>query len=224
MAHQNGETMTTIKRVGVLGSGDVGQTLAKGLKAHGYEVRIGSRSPAKLAAFVAETKIPSGSFSAGAAWGEALVLSVLGRAATEALMEALPQNLAGKPIIDTTNPISDEPPEDGVLRLFTGPNRSLMEDLQATFPQAHLVKAFNSVGSELMVNPKFPREKPTMFYCGNNTGAKAFAARIIEQFGWEGADMGTAVAARAMEPLVQLWCIPGFRENDWTHAFRMLRL
>ena len=217
-------TTTTIKRVGVLGSGDVGQTLAKGLKAHGYEVRIGSRSPAKLAAFVTETKIPSGTFAAVAAWGEALVLSVLGKAAAEALMEALPQNLAGKPILDTTNPISDEPPEDGVIRFFTGPNRSLMEDLQATFPQAHLVKAFNSVGSGLMVNPEFSGAKPTMFYCGNNAGAKAFAARIIDQFGWEGADMGTAVAARAIEPLCQLWCIPGFRENEWSHAFRLLRL
>jgi len=216
--------MTTMKRVGVLGSGQVGQTLAKGLKAHGYEVRIGSRSPAKLAAFVTETKIPSGSFAAVAAWGEALVLSVLGRAAAEALMEALPQNLAGKPIVDTTNPISDEPPEDGVLRLFTGPNRSLMEDLQATFPQAHLVKAFNSVGNGLMVNPKFPGAKPTMFYCGNDAGAKAFVARIIDQFGWEGADMGTAVAARAIEPLVQLWCIPGLREKKWGHAFHLLRL
>ncbi|HYR68438.1 MAG TPA: NAD(P)-binding domain-containing protein [Candidatus Dormibacteraeota bacterium] len=216
--------MATIKRVGVLGSGIVGQTLAKGLKAHGYEVQIGSRSPAKLAAFVTETKIPSGTFSAVAAWSEALVLSVLGRAAAEALMEALPQNLAGKPILDTTNPISDEPPEDGVIRFFTGPNRSLMEDLQATFPQAHLVKAFNSVGSGLMVNPKFPGTKPTMFYCGNNAGAKAFAAGIIEQFGWEGADMGTVVAARAIEPLCQLWCIPGLRENDWAHAFRLQRL
>ena len=215
--------MATIKRVGVLGSGVVGQTLAKGFKTHGYEVQIGSRSPAKLASFVTETKIPSGTFSAVAAWSEALVLSVLGKAAAEALMEALPQNLAGKPILDTTNPIGDESPEDGVIKCFTGPNRSLMEELQATFPQAHLVKAFNSVGSSLMVNPKF-KEKPTMFYCGNNAGAKAFAARIIEQFGWEGADMGTAVAARAIEPLAQLWCIPGFRENQWTHAFRLLRL
>ena len=216
--------MTTMKRVGVLGSGKVGQTLAKGLKAHGYEVRIGSRSPAKLAAFVTETKIPSGTFAAIAAWGEALVLSVLGKAAAEALMEALPQNLAGKPILDTTNPISDEPPEDGVIRYFTGPNRSLMEDLQATFPQAHLVKAFNSVGSALMVNPSFPGGRPTMFYCGNDAGAKTVVARIIDQFGWEGADMGTAKAARAIEPLCQLWCIPGFRENKWTgHAFHLLR-
>ena len=217
--------MKTIKRVGVLGSGEVGKTLAKGLKAHGYEVHIGSRSPAKLAAFSNETKIPSGTFSDVAAWGEAVVLSVVGRAAKDALSEAQPQNLAGKPILDTTNPISDEPPEDGVIRCFTGPNRSLMEELQGTFPQAHFVKAFNSVGSDLMVNPKFSGGKPTMFYCGNNADAKAFVAKIIDQFGWEGADMGTAVAARAIEPLAVLWCIPGFRQNQWNdHAFHLMRL
>ena len=132
--------------------------------------------------------------------------------------------LRGKLVLDTTNPIAEEPPVDGVLRFFTGPNDSLMERLQAAFPEARFVKAFNSVGNALMVNPSFPGGKPTMFYCGNDAPAKEVVARIIEQFGWEGADMGTAVAARALEPLCQLWCIPGLRENRWTHAFRLLRL
>ena len=92
------------------------------------------------------------------------------------------------------------------------------------FPDAKLVKAFNSVGNSLMVNPAFAGAKPTMFYCGNDAKAKADTARIIEQFGWEPADMGTARAARAIEPLCQLWCIPGFRENKWAdHAFHLLR-
>jgi hypothetical protein len=131
--------------------------------------------------------------------------------------------LTGKLVIDTTNPISLEPPVDGVLRFFTGPNDSLMERLQAAFPEARFVKAFNSVGNAFMVNPSFPGGTPTMFYCGNHAGAKAEVARLIERFGWEAADMGTAVAARAIEPLCQLWCIPGLRENRWTHAFRLLR-
>jgi len=111
-----------------------------------------------------------------------------------------------------------------VIRFFTGPNDSLMERLQKAYPNARFVKAFNSVGNAFMVNPSFPGGKPTMFYCGNAPQAKAIVARILEQFGWEGADMGTAVAARAIEPLCQLWCIPGFRENRWTHAFHLLRL
>jgi predicted dinucleotide-binding enzyme len=152
-----------------------------------------------------------------------LVLSVLGRAAKAALQEAGAAHLTGKLIIDTTNPIADAPPEDGVIRYFSGPNASLMEDLQAAFPDAKFVKAFNSVGSALMVSPAFAGEKPTMFYWGNDASAKAIVARVIDQFGWEGADMGTAKAARAIEPLCQLWCIPGFREHSWRHAFRLMR-
>jgi predicted dinucleotide-binding enzyme len=81
---------------------------------------------------------------------------------------------------------------------------------------------FCGVGNALMVNPELPGGRPTMFYCGNDAGAKAAVARIIEQFGWEGADMGTAKAARAIEPLCQLWCIPGLLQNRWTHAFRLM--
>lgn len=176
-------------RFGVLGSGPVGQVLAKGLNRHGHDVRIGSRTPKKLAEFSAANGIPSGTFADVAAWAEALVLAVQGR-----------------------------------IRFFTGPNDSLMERLQKAFPDARLVKAFNSVGNALMVNPSFPGGKPTMFYCGNDADAKRLVARIIEQFGWEPADMGKATAARAIEPLCQLWCIPGFLENRWTHAFRLLRL
>jgi predicted dinucleotide-binding enzyme len=214
---------STPKRFGVLGSGDVGQALAKGLAANGYEVRIGTRSPGKLAKFSKSTGIPEGSFQDVATWGEAVVLAVLGTAALEAVQLAGPDNLSGKLVIDTTNPISDEPPEDGVLRYFTGPNESLMERLQAAHPGVLFVKAFNSVGSALMVHPMLSGGPPTMFYCGNDAGAKKTVARILEQFGWEGADMGSAVAARSLEPLGQLWCIPGFRENDWMHAFRLLR-
>jgi predicted dinucleotide-binding enzyme len=110
-----------------------------------------------------------------------------------------------------------------VLRYFTGPNESLLERLQAAYPQARFVKAFNSVGSDLMVHPMLSGGPPTMFLCGDDSGAKATVADLLERFGWEAADMGEAKAARAIEPLAQLWCIPGFRENDWMHAFRLLR-
>jgi predicted dinucleotide-binding enzyme len=209
-------------RFGVIGSGPVGKVLATGLKTHGYEVMIGSRTPAKLADFTSGTGIAAGTFDAVARWAEAVVLAVAGRVAEEALRTAGKSNLDGKLVIDTTNPISAEPPVDGVIRYFTTPNSSLMEQLQQAFPKARFVKAFNSVGNALMVNPSFPGGKPTMFYCGNDAEAKALVARVIEQFGWEGADMGRAAAARAIEPLAQLWCIPGFRENRWNHAFRLL--
>jgi len=211
-------------RIGVIGSAVVGQTLAGGLKKHGYEVRIGSRTPEKLAAFSQQSGIQAGTFADVAAWAESVILAVKGAAAEQAVRDANPASLRGKAVIDTTNPIADAPPEDGVLKFFTSPNDSLMERLQAAFPDVHFVKAFNSVGSALMVNPSFAGGKPTMFYCGNDAAAKGIAAKIIDQLGWEGADMGTAKAARALEPLCQLWCIPGFRENAWTnHAFRLMK-
>jgi 8-hydroxy-5-deazaflavin:NADPH oxidoreductase len=216
-------TAATVKRFGVLGSGEVGQVLSKGLAAAGYEVRIASRTPGKLAAFSKKTGIPAVTLKEAAAWAEALVLSVKGVAALEAIELADPKNFEGKLVIDTTDPITADPPEDGVLRLFTGPNESLMERLQAAHPKARFVKAFNSVGAELMVHPALNGGPPTMFYCGNDAAAKAVVAKILEQLGWEGADMGSALAARAIEPLAVLWCIPGFREDAWDHAFRLLQ-
>jgi predicted dinucleotide-binding enzyme len=212
-------------RIGVIGSGQVGQTLSRGLKTHGYETRIASRSPDKLAEFSKSSGIQAGTLAEVSAWAEGVVLAVKGDAAEAAVREAGAANLNGKLVIDTTNPIANEPPEDGVLKYFTSPNSSLMERLQTACPDAKFVKAFNSVGSALMVNPAFPGgAKPTMFYCGNDAGAKAIVATILEQFGWDAADMGTAKAARAIEPLCQLWCIPGFRDNAWaTHAFALLR-
>ena len=211
-----------MNKVGILGSAVVGQTLARGLKRHGYDVRIGSLTPAKLSEFSSSSGIPAATFADIAEWADLLVLAVHGAAAEQALRGAGVANIAGKPVIDTTNPISEQPPVDGVLQFFTGPNSSLLERLQTAFPDAHLVKAFNSVGSARMVNPSFQQGTPTMFYCGNDAGAKAAVAEILTRFGWTPADMGSAVAARAIEPLCQLWCIPGFRQNHWTHAFAVL--
>jgi 8-hydroxy-5-deazaflavin:NADPH oxidoreductase len=210
-------------KVGVLGSGDVAKTLADGFLKHGHAVKVGSRTPAKLAEWAAGTKGRSaGTFAEAAAFGELLVLAVKGKAAAEALTLAGMKNIAGKTVIDACNPIEDAPPEKGVLRFFTDINLSLMETLQRQFADAHFVKAYNSVGTPCMVNPEFASGKPTMFICGNDAGAKQQVAQINEQFGWETADMGTVEAARAIEPLCMLWCIPGFTRNDWMHAFKLL--
>lgn len=204
-----------MSRYGVMGSGEVGQALAAGLREVGHEVRIGTRDPAKHPG--------TGGFAEVARWAEALVLAVPGPAAEAVVRDAGAEHLRGKLVIDPTNPIGNEPPEDGVLRLTTGPNSSLMERLQTVFPEARFVKAFNSVGSDLMVHPKLPGGPPTMFICGNDADAKATVSALLRQFGWEPADMGTAKSARAIEPLAQLWCIPGFLHDQWTHAFRLLR-
>ncbi len=148
-------------------------------------------------------------------------MAVKGTATLKVLEEA--RQVEGKIIIDATNPIAEQPPQDGVLQFYTSHDKSLMEELQQNFPAARFVKAFNCVGNALMVNPDFGGLKPTMFIAGNDNQAKSEVEEILTLFGWETEDMGTAVAARAIEPLCILWCIPGFRQNQWMHAFKLLK-
>jgi predicted dinucleotide-binding enzyme len=211
-------------KVGVIGSGVVGQVLADGFLKHGHEVMRGSRQPAKLAGWKAAAgpKAWAGTFAEAAGFGELVVLAVKGSAARDAI-DACEGVLAGKTVIDTTNPIADAPPVNGVLRFFTGPNESLLEALQERAPKARLVKAFSCVGNALMVDPRLPGGPPTMFICGNDDGARRQVAAVLAEFGWETEDLGRAEAARAIEPLCMLWCIPGFRRDSWTHAFKLLR-
>lgn len=212
-------------KIGILGSGVVGQTLGSGFIRHGYEVMLGTRSPEKLTDWKLKAGESGrvGSFAEAAAFGDILVLAVKGAAAEDTLKTAGRENLSGKAIIDATNPIADSPPDNGVLRFFTSLDDSLMEQSQRAFPDARFVKAFNSVGNALMVNPDFGGIKPTMFICGNDSRAKQEVSRILDLFGFEVEDMGGAQAARAIEPLCILWCIPGFLHNQWTHAFKLLR-
>ena len=210
-------------KVGILGSGDVAKAFAIGFLKHGHDVLMGTRSPAKLADWAKQNpKGRIGSFAEAANFADLAVLAVKGTVAADALRTAGPANLAGKSVIDATNPISDLPPVNGVLRFFTNLDESLMERLQREFENLHFVKAFNSVGSASMVNPQFKGGKPSMFICGNDDAAKTAVTGVLDQFGWETVDMGKAEAARAIEPLCMLWCIPGFLRNDWVHAFKLL--
>jgi hypothetical protein len=211
-------------KIGVLGSGIVAQTLASGFLKHGHDTMVGTRDTSKLAEWAGQNPQGRvGSFSETAAFGQVVVLAVKGTAAADALRAARAENLSGKPVIDATNPIADAPPVNGVLKFTTNLDESAMEQLQREFPAAHLVKAFNSVGSDQFVNPEFKEGRPTMFICGNDEPAKKTVTQILDQFGWDTADMGGVEAARAIEPLCMLWCIPGFLRNEWTHAFKLLR-
>ena len=211
------------KKIGVVGSGVVGQTLAKGFLKHGYAVMIGTNTPRKRDELAASTGAQPGSFEETAAFGDIIVLATKGAAADAALRTAGLANLAGKIVIDTTNPIAEAPPVNGVLKFFTSLDESLMERLQRLAPDARLVKAFSCVGNALMVDPQLGGGQPTMFICGNEAEAKREVSAILEQFGHDVADMGAVEAARAIEPLCILWCIPGFRENSWRHAFKLIR-
>lgn len=214
-----------MKKVGIIGSGNVAKELAKGFLKNGYKVTMGTRHPEKLQEFKNSEApgIEIAGFDEATAFGELIVLAVKGSAAKEALNLAGAGNLSGKTIMDATNPIADKAPENGVMHFFTDLETSLMEQLQNAFPDAKFVKAYNSVGAAFMVDPPF-ESKPTMFICGNDENAKKEASEIIGLFGWDVFDMGSATAARAIEPLCMLWCIPGIKDNSWTHAFKLLKL
>ena len=192
---------------------------------HGHEVEIGTREPAKLKDWLAKNPgVKVASSADAAAFGDLVVLAVAGEAAEAALKLPGARALEGKTVIDACNPIGGGPPVNGVLPFFTPQNESLMERLQKAYPTAHFVKAFNSVGSGQMINPQFAGGRPTMFICGDDASAKKTVAQILDQFGWDTEDMGAVEAARAIEPLCKLWCIPGIGKNDWSpHAFKLLR-
>jgi len=213
-------------KVGILGSAAVGQALGKAFLVEGYEVMIGTRDTSKESLVkwhTANATAKLGSFADAAKFGELIVLAVSGDATKQVLELAGPENFSNKVVIDTTNPIAKALPENGVLKYFTSLDRSLMEDLQQSFPTAKFVKAFNSVGNAVMYKPKFSGTRPTMFICGNDEASKKMVTSILDAFGHETEDMGKAEAARAIEPLCMLWCIPGFLRNQWTHAFKLLK-
>ena len=213
-------------KIGVLGSGDVGRVLASAFLKEAHQVMLGTRDTSKDQVVKWKKENPGGivgTFSDTAAFGDVLVLATAGSVSLSAIEMAGKENFEEKLVIDATNPIAPEPPVKGVLKFFTSLNHSLLEMIQEKIPAARVVKAFNSVGNSLMYKPDFNGIRPTMFICGNDAAAKKTTTGILEVFGWEVEDMGPAEAARAIEPLCILWCIPGFIRNEWTHAFKLLK-
>jgi len=213
-------------KVGILGSGIVGRVLASAFLKEGYNVMMGTRNTAKeeVLKWARENPIgKTGHFAETAQFGELLVLATGGTVTEEAVALAGIENFSGKIVIDATNPIAPSQPENGVLKFFTTLDNSLMERLQKLVPTARFVKAFNSVGNAFMYKPQFAGGPPTMFICGNDAEAKNMVTAILADFGWETEDMGHVQAARAIEPLCILWCIPGLLRNQWSHAFKLLK-
>ena len=213
-------------KVGIIGSGNVGRVLATGFLKEGHEIMLGTRNISKEEVIKWKNENKDGllgSFQETAQFGEVIVLAVSGLVTEDAINLAGKEHLSNKVIIDTTNPIAAVPPENGVIRYFTTLEESLMEKIQKILPDAKVVKAFSCVGNAFMYKPNFNGSIPTMFICGNDDVAKKTVTDILTSFGWETEDMGKVEAARAIEPLCILWCIPGFIRNQWTHAFKLLK-
>jgi len=211
-------------KVGILGTGDVGKALAKGFLTLGHEVMIGARSATseKAAALAAElgAGASAGSFSDAARFGELVVLATLGAVNDQVVAAAGPDNLAGKVVLDTTNPLDLSkgfPPA-----LIVPAEGSGGQQIQALAPAARVVKVFNTVGNSLMFRPALPGGAPTMFLCGDDEGARATVAKLVGEFGWEPADVGPLSAAHWLEAMCMVWVATAARTGRWDKAFKLV--
>jgi hypothetical protein len=213
-------------KVGILGSGVVGQALGRGFAGRGHDVKIGSRTPDsdKLKEWSknAGPKASTGTLAEAAAFGEILVIATMGTATEHVIDLASPRNFSGKLVVDATNPLDFSqgmPPG-----LFVGLTDSLGERIQRKLPDAKIVKCFNTVSNVQMVDPKFPGEPPEMLICGNDAEAKKRVTEILKLLGWPAAlDVGGIEGARWLEALVPLWVRAGATLNTWMHAFKVVR-
>lgn len=207
--------------VGILGSGDVAQSLGTGFLKHGHSVMLGTRDPAKLAQWqAANPEAQVGSFEAAARFAELAILATLGSAVADVLQLAGTANFDGKTVIDATNPLRFD--ESGP-HLSIGFDDSQGEQVQRLLPNAHVVKAFNIVGHDDMVDPQFDGGPPTMLIAGNDEGAKKTVTSILESFGWDVADLGGIEASRYLEPICLAWVLYAIRNGSRHHAFKLLR-
>jgi len=211
-------------KVGIVGSGDVAKALGTGFIALGHEVKLGSRTPESEGLVAWRTKsgahASTGTFSEAAAFGEVLVLSTHGVENENAIRLAGAKHFSGKIVIDTTNPLEFGPDHRPALAI--GWKDSAGERVQKLLPDAHVVKAFNTVGNAHMFKPNFPGGPPDMFYCGNDAGAKKKVAEWLKLFGWNPVDVGGIEGSRLLEPMCILWVTIGMSSGDWGIAFKLL--
>ena len=209
-------------KIGILGSGDVAKALAAGFLSRGHEVMLGTREASKLDGWRRDhPRSSAGSFAQTASFGEVAVLATLGSATVGIVTGAGAERFSGKVVIDATNPLTFE--ENAPPRLFVGGDDSLGERVARALPQARVVKAFNTVGHALMVDPKLAGGPPTMFIAGNDAAAKETVTGFLTAFGWETADLGGIEASRYLEAMCVAWVLYGVQTQTWRHAFKLLR-
>jgi predicted dinucleotide-binding enzyme len=208
-------------KIGVLGSGPAGQTLATGFLEKGHPVMIGSRDSAKLRGWLrhAGPGAQVGTFAETAQFGELVVLSVLGSAAEEVIRLAGVESLTGKIVIDASDPLDFSSGRPG---LFIGTTDSLGERIQRLVPDAHVVKGLNVAQADVAVNPSLTGDEPDMFIAGDNDEAKRTVSQLLAEFGWPVIDMGDIESARWLEALSLAWVVYSHRTGKTHHAFKLI--
>lgn len=212
-------------KVGILGTGQVAQSLAHGFLALGHEVMLGSRESGNAVAAKwaqgAGPRASTGTFEQAAAYGELLVLATLGTATPNAIAMAGPRHFDGKLVLDVTNPLDfskGRPPA-----LVGAPGSSAGEIHQGLLPKAQVVKTFNTVGNALFFRPQLQAgARGDMFLCGDDAEAKRRTAELIREFGWEPVDVGDIDASHYLEATCMVWILNAMKNNAWNRAFKLV--
>jgi predicted dinucleotide-binding enzyme len=206
-------------KVGILGSGSVGQSLAKGFIDQGHEVWLATHEPESDKGKGLKDAVPGAmvcDFTTAAKESELAVFCVKWTGAEEVIKLAGAENLADKIVIDTSNILKPE----GETMVYGGEGKSAGEQVLGWLPNANVVKAFNTVGADVMYKPKFSTT-PTMFIAGDDAEAKKQVGEIATAFGWEPLDAGVLVCSRELEAMAVVW-IRYSMAHGRGHAFKML--
>jgi len=223
-------------KIGILGTGIVGKTLAAKLNEMGHDVMIGTRnvsetlskvnkdmmgSPPFKEWYSQNPKVKFGTFAEAAQFGEMIMLATHGVATIAAIDVAGKNNFKGKVVVDTTNPLDFSqgmPPKFAVTL-----GNSLGKQIQKHIPEAKVVKAFNTVNAFVMVSPKREEGDPDLFIAGNDEEAKNKFKSLAEKMGWKRVlDIGDISNSYWLEAMTMFWVYFGDKYNNWTHAFKLL--
>ena len=209
-------------KIGILGSGVVAQTLGSGFVGKGHHVKLGTREAAKLDGWVNEAGKDGsvGSLTDAAEFGELVIVAVSGAAAVSAVEQAGIDHFNDKTVIDVTNPLDFSA---GFPKFTVVQGNSLAEQLQRVLPGSKVVKAFNMINSNVMVDPKFGDERGTLFIAGDDKAAKNETTKLAEGFGWEVLDFGAIEQAYFLEAFAFGFISYAFKTNDWMRSIRFLK-
>ncbi|MER6303372.1 NAD(P)-binding domain-containing protein [Kitasatospora sp. NPDC001539] len=214
-------------RIGIIGTGVVGQTLGGKLISLGHRVTLGSRDKdnEKALAWAGQAGPDghAGTFAEAAAFGELVINATGGTVSLEALRAAGAEHLSGKLLIDVSNPLVFGP--DGGVSLDPVNTDSVGERIQREFPEARVVKALNTLNCALMVEPAKLTGEHNLFIAGNDAGAKAETVALLGEFGWPSewiVDLGDIAGARATEMLMPFWLrmMGHFGDAEFNYSFR----
>jgi predicted dinucleotide-binding enzyme len=208
--------------IGIIGSGDVAQSLGRGFAKLGYNVTLGTRNPQKLNEWI-KKNAPNGhagSFEDAAKKGEMLVLAVAWGGVKNAIRLAGKKNFDEKILIDTTNPLRFEGDK---ITLISSPKKSGGAQVQKMLPKTKVVKAFNMVGAHIMISPRREEGVPDLLIAGNYEYAKKTISNIAERWGWGNAfDLGDINESYWLEAMAMVWMRFGTKHKRWSHAFKLL--